>query len=165
MNGMRNRVGRLGTPIERFFRKVSICSSFPEECWMWVGGKDRAGYGVFKVSPGRVVSAHRFIFEFSKFAIPKTKCVCHRCDVPACVNPNHLWLGSLKGNIQDCIRKKRFKSGRHNLVKTHCIKGHPFSGENLFYNSKGYRKCRACSRLRQTRYNRIRGIERANRRP
>lgn len=64
------------------------------------------------------------------------------CDVPACINPNHLWLGTHAENMADMNRK-----GRNAMSsKTHCKRGHPFTPENTF-KQPGGRACRICQRI------------------
>lgn len=77
--------------------------------------------------------------------IPEGMQVLHRCDVPYCVNPEHLFLGTDKENHRDKTAK-----GRHwQSLKTHCPKGHPYAGDNLYVTRDGGRKCLVC--LRQSR--------------
>lgn len=81
-----------------------------DECWEFIGPKWDHGYGMFNVSvDGRNcrVRAHRFAWEASRGDIPAGMEVCHRCDLPACVNPNHLFLGSRRDNHLDAVRKGR----------------------------------------------------------
>lgn len=75
-------------------------------CWIWkrkcqsIYPKIRWNY--------KTISAHRASFEAFKRKILSNKNICHTCDNPKCVNPDHLWMGTQKQNIQDCVRKKRF---------------------------------------------------------
>ncbi len=71
-------------------------------CWLWTGYVER--YGVF-----HRVKAHRAAWTFYKGEIPQGKRVLHHCDVPSCVNPEHLFLGTLRDNTQDSIKKGRFR--------------------------------------------------------
>jgi len=73
-------------------------------CWEWMGRKAR-GYGVLWAQ--KMIKAHRFSYLFYKGQIPKNKIVCHSCDNPSCVNPNHLWLGTHKENAEDRDKKGR----------------------------------------------------------
>ncbi len=66
----------------------------------------RMGYGVLNYG-GKVVYAHRLSYEVFKGPIPEGMLVCHSCDVPACINPDHLWLGTQKENVLDCCKKGR----------------------------------------------------------
>ena len=75
-------------------------------CWLWTANRDRRGYGLIHIRP-RTILAHRLFYEFYRGSIPTRQCVCHRCDVPSCVNPAHLFLGTRSENMQDCFSKKR----------------------------------------------------------
>ena len=85
-------------------------------CWIWTG-ESRDGYGRFKKPAARkdkreYISAHRYSFTRFNGAIPDGMCVCHSCDVPACVNPDHLWLGTHADNVSDRNAKGRSSGGR-----------------------------------------------------
>lgn len=91
---------------QRFWEKVNKTST----CWIWTSANDYT-YGLFSVK-GKRVKAHRFSWELHNGPIPKGKgyhgiCVCHKCDIPLCVNPNHLFLGTNKDNMIDRNLKKR----------------------------------------------------------
>jgi hypothetical protein len=84
-------------------------------CWVWTG-ENREGYGRFRKPAGRkdkreYIAAHRYSFARFNGAIPDGMCVCHSCDVPECVNPDHLWLGSHADNMIDRDAKGRSAGG------------------------------------------------------
>jgi hypothetical protein len=81
-------------------------------CWIWQRARNNQGYGVLGLK-GKIVLAHRFSYEKFKEHIPDGFLVCHQCDNPACVNPDHLWLGTDKDNQQDGLRKGRGRRGIH----------------------------------------------------
>ena len=91
---------------QRFWRKVKKQS--PNECWLWIGAIGQTGYGNFGVNH-RTVNAHRVAWILSHGDIPFGLQVLHHCDNRACVNPNHLFLGTQKVNVQDCVAKLRLR--------------------------------------------------------
>jgi len=92
---------------ERFWAKVVMA----EGCWLWIAGKSSRGYGVLGDGAGGSIQAHRASWEINFGPIPKGMCVCHRCDVPACVRPSHLFLGTQSENVADMIAKGRRRGG------------------------------------------------------
>lgn len=90
---------------KRFWSKVKKQKN--EECWEWQASCDRKGYGQFSIN--RVmVRAHRVAWQILKGSIPEGKCVLHHCDNRKCVNPNHLFIGTVKDNQQDMVKKQRY---------------------------------------------------------
>lgn len=88
------------------------------ECWIWTGAKHTAGYGLLTLWDGRRkwnTTAHRLAAEIW-LGIPRSATVTirHKCDVPACFNPDHLEPGTQKDNIHDCIARGRFPKGEKN---------------------------------------------------
>jgi hypothetical protein len=79
-------------------------------CRIWLGGLTRGGYGVITINR-RCVRTHRAMWIEHNGPIPKNMLVLHTCDTPACINPNHLFLGTTKTNILDKVLKKRTPSG------------------------------------------------------
>ena len=94
---------------ERFGAKVDIRGA--DECWEWTAIRSPAasGYGIFvaKSGAGGLVRAHRFSYALANGEIPKGALVCHKCDNPPCVNPNHLFLGTHSDNQRDSLAKDR----------------------------------------------------------
>ena len=84
-------------------------------CWRWTGAPTRCGYGVQGYNVGGITItclAHRASWVIHRGFIPKGKCVCHHCDNPICVNPDHLFLGTSRQNTADMLRKGRPKRGK-----------------------------------------------------
>lgn len=80
----------------------------PGECWEWTGALSDGRYGSIGLDhTGRMGLAHRVSYEIYKGPIPAGLIVCHRCDNTKCVNPGHLFLGTHKDNMDDCLKKGR----------------------------------------------------------
>jgi hypothetical protein len=97
--------GKRAHPIERFWSKVR--PGVDDACWLWSASLNPDGYGQFRQSRLGTVTAHRFSWQVHYGPIPDGMCVCHKCDVPACVRPDHLFLGTVADNMRDRDRKHR----------------------------------------------------------
>jgi len=89
-------------------------------CWLWNRAPNGHGYGQIKQPDGRRLMAHRISFEQHNGPIPDGVCVLHRCDVRACINPAHLFLGDKSDNAKDAVRKGRWvnnRGERHGMSK------------------------------------------------
>jgi hypothetical protein len=91
---------------ERFWEKVTK----GDACWEWSGFRDGAGYGALHVT-GRPLRAPRVSWELHFGPIPDDLWVCHHCDNPPCVRPDHLFLGTASVNVQDMVAKGRNATG------------------------------------------------------
>ena len=90
---------------ERFFNKVKKTKT----CWNWVGTMGSNGYGQISFK-GKYIQAHRLSWILKNRFIPKGKFVLHKCDIPTCVNPKHLFIGTNFDNVHDAIRKGRMNN-------------------------------------------------------
>ncbi len=129
-----------------------------EGCWEY-GGKIRTdGYGSVWIQngtkEGTTALAHRVVYEGMVGPIPEGMYLCHHCDNPRCVRPDHIFIGTDADNKADMYAKGRHPHGEtHWLSKvTHCPQGHPYSGDNLYIRNCGRRMCRACNNARRNRY-------------
>jgi hypothetical protein len=95
---------RIIDPITRFWKYVK--RDAPDKCWLWQGAKHNFGYGVIHDGT-RMIGTHRFSWQIHIGPIPDGLFVLHRCDVPGCVNPNHLFLGTNSDNMHDKEKKGR----------------------------------------------------------
>jgi hypothetical protein len=102
-------------------------------CWLWTGSLNSNGYGKFKRA-GRMTYAHRASFEAAKGPIPRGLTIDHLCRNRRCCNPDHLEAVTHQENVRRAPRVR----------KTHCLRGHLKSGDNLYIDPTGRWRCRAC---------------------
>ena len=107
------------TPLE--IRARAYFKEGPKKaCWLWTGAINWCGYGYigkrFRRGKHKNQSAHRVVFEMYKGKIPRGKVVRHTCDNPACVNPNHLLVGTTQDNKNDSVTRGRHAFGQRNGV-------------------------------------------------
>lgn len=92
--------------MDRFWSKVNKRNS--DDCWDWTASKFRQGYGKFtETGKSQPSKAHRVSWEIKHGPLPKGLLICHKCDNPSCVNPEHLFLGTYQDNNRDCADKGR----------------------------------------------------------
>lgn len=96
---------RFGTPAERLGKRTSLTV---DGCWEYTGTTTTAGYG-YMVIAGQQTYVHRLAWELDNGPIPDGMVICHRCDYPPCVNPEHLFLGTIADNNRDMWAKGRGK--------------------------------------------------------
>lgn len=126
---------------QRFWDKVDKNGPVPPhmphlgQCWIWTAGK-RRGYGIFRDGK-RNIPAHWFLLDHYP---EKGFEGCHHCDNRACIRQNHVFIGTRSDNVRDEVNKGR----NINKQKTHCPKGHPYSGSNLMITTGRSGRSRTC---------------------
>jgi len=141
--------------ILRFWSGVAIKQ--PTECWLWQRAVDTGGYGNFSVRH-RNIRAHRISCALKHGPIPAGFMVLHNCDTPACCNPDHVYVGTAKQNMDDQVLRKR----QVNVRKTVCIRGHPLTDENItnWPSRPRQRCCPICQKMRTERKRELRVLNR-----
>lgn len=132
---------------EYHFREFERRHSFvhPEGCWEWLGHITNRGYGIFFIFDRKFL-AHRISYVLYVGELRKGMVICHTCDNPKCVNPFHLFQGTMKDNSMDMSKKGRWKNQFMN--RTVCSKGHPLIAGNLKLSPSikpGRLICRTCN--------------------
>ena len=83
-------------------------------CFLWIGAVGKNGYGQMGLG-GKIKAAHRLAVEIRDGSIPDGMLVCHKCDTPTCVNPDHLFVGTMRDNVADMCRKGRRPKGEKDV--------------------------------------------------
>lgn len=144
-----------GALLDRIRENVAFS---PTGCWLWKGARNSKGYGqigLFANGKSTSKSVHRLVAAIAHGPIPEGLLALHTCDVRHCVNPAHLYVGTLLDNARDCKARGRGVNtlALINAAKTHCLRGHPYSLENTRVNKKnGGRLCRICQAVSSRRH-------------
>ncbi len=100
---------------ELFHQSYNIVQrSYKTPCWEWKFYRLQSGYGQVRFH-GKDFVSHKLSWIFHRWEVPKGMKVCHHCDNPPCVNPDHLFIGTNKDNIDDAKKKGRLVSSPGSL--------------------------------------------------
>lgn len=135
--------------------------SIPEPnsgCWLWFGARDTRGYGQLRIAEKTRYATHVSMHVAGRPLAPGEQAL-HRCDNPACINPDHLFAGRPRDNVQDMIAK-----GRHNFrgldagrgwnrgqYQQFCHRGHAQTSDIVYVSPMGARFCRICRQINKKR--------------
>lgn len=130
----------------RFARSFDDFVDRSGDCWVWTGSTNRKGYGWWSAGTVRGL-AHRIALAKVDPPADPSLLACHTCDNPPCVNPAHLYWGTVADNARDYAARQ----GVHNkgAYSERCPRGHEIAGDNLrVVGTTGKRFCRACDNAR-----------------
>lgn len=107
---------------DHLYERTEICrleeqiiKNKDDDCWIWTGHKP-SGYGTIRFGCKNNAKVHRIMWKLYNGEIPENLQVLHKCDNPLCVNPKHLFLGTIKDNMLDMVRKDRCKLAKLKVV-------------------------------------------------
>jgi hypothetical protein len=138
----RNRPLRNPPNKQEILSRILKMTSIGAGCWNWIGSKDRCGYG--KMRFGRESLAHRLSWLAHGNSIPAGYYICHKCDNPSCVNPDHMFSGPQVENVRDM-----FSKGRDNGPKGIRVNTAVLSPEDVLEIRKIYREKMGKLRVRR----------------
>jgi len=124
------------------------------DCHQWIGAKmTGTGYGQVAIN-GKKRGAHRIAWALTAGRAPTPdEHICHKCDNPICVRPDHLWVGTRRDNMRDMIIKNRWRGpARLHSEQTHCKRGHEFTPDNIYWKKNGGKNCKTCNRARAAQF-------------
>lgn len=132
--------------VTRFWIKVNKDGPIPQcrpnlgPCWIWTAGCGSQGYGIHWVD-GKKISSHRYSLQLAGINIPERMQPDHLCRIRRCIRPSHLEVVTHRENL---LRGEGFAAT--NAKKTHCPRGHSYSGYNVIINKRRHlRSCRICA--------------------
>ena len=134
----------------RFWIKVEIHDN--TSCWEWVAGKTTCGYGSFCLL-SKPVLAHRVSYQYFNYDLSDELVIDHKCRNRSCVNPDHLRQVTKGMNTLE----NSTSASALNALKTHCVNGHSFTGENVRIiktKNRVIRRCTVCERVRNKKQKR-----------
>ena len=104
--------------VQRFWSKINLPDDLNiNDCWEWVGGKKKSGYGQIHIN-GTTIGSHRLMYECYNGPIKDGLFACHECDNKSCVNPFHITPGTLQHNMDDAVKRNRMATGEdHGMSK------------------------------------------------
>lgn len=126
----RKKMQTLPCDVETLLIIIRRCAIDENDCWIWLGPKDRKGYGQTS-HQGKSVRVSRLAFKSRYGFLSQGKQVCHKCDVPSCCNPGHLFEGTALENLEDAYSKGRRESRRLTPDEVRFIRQSPQSAANL----------------------------------
>lgn len=145
--------------VKRFYSRLERT---PRGCWEWTGSKDGKGYGTVGLAK-QTYRTHRVSFRIQHGVDPGDLLVCHTCDNPSCINPDHLWLGTVLDNAHDMIAKGRRRFGaprkpdwmHPDWSPPHCKKCGHLRTDDIIEKPRRtspIRRCRPCANAKKRRH-------------